>query len=331
MKSFLERRPGPIGLIGTGVIAAVLVAAFNFESLPGVNDAVDYKARFADASGLHSGDDVEIAGVKVGKVTEIELAGTAVEVSFTADTDNAALGDATTAAIKVQTALGRRFIELESRGSGELDEGATIAIERTTAGFDITDSLSEVTRTVTETDVDKLSQALDVTGEMFSDLPPELQSSLDGLSRLSNTISSRDGELRQMATHANGVSGVLAERNQQLVALMGDGRALFAALNERAETIRTLLINVREVANQLSALADENRAAIGPTLAELETVTATLNSNYGNLNEALTRMAPFIRNLNEAVSSGPYFGVILQNILPADLRGQMPNSFGGGN
>lgn len=329
MKSFLERNPGPIGVIGTGVIVAVLVAAFNFESLPGVNDSADYRAEFTDASGLHSGDDVEMAGVKVGKVSDIELSGSLVTVSFTADTGDATLGDETAAAIKVQTALGRRFVELESRGLGTLSEDATIPASRTTAGFDITDSLSKLTQQVTDTNVADLSHALDVTSEVFADLPPELKSSLDGLTRLSETVSSRDGQLKELMSHANGVSTVLSERNQQLATLMGDGQALFAALNARARTIHDLLVNVRAVANQVSGLVDDNNAELRPTLDELRGVIEILNSNYDNLDQALHRAPAYVRNVGEAVSSGPYFGVILQNIVPTDLRGQMPNSFGG--
>lgn len=329
MKSFLERKPGPIGVIGTGVIVAALVAAFNFESLPGVNDAVEYRAEFTDASGLHSGDDVEMAGVKVGKIADIELTGNRVTVAFIADTGEATLGDETAAAIKVQTALGRRFLELESRGLGRLAENDTIPLSRTTAGFDITDSLSKLTQEVTDTNVVDLSRALDVTSDVFAELPPELESSLIGLSRLSETVASRDGQLKELMDHANGVSTVLAERNQQLATLMGDGQALFAALNDRAQTIHDLLVNVRAVADQVSGLVDENNAELRPTLDELRGVIDTLNRNYDNLDKALTRAPSYVRILGEAVSSGPYFGVIIQNIVPTDLRGQMPNSFGG--
>ena len=329
MKPFRERNPIPIGILGTAGILVALVLAFNFDSLPLINNTTSYTAEFVDASGLKEGDDVQVAGVKVGKVKRIELNDGMVQIVFTAGSATLTLGDQTGAAIKVQTALGRRFLELESRGRGELHSGDVIPISRTQASFDVSQSLSDLTSTVTDTDVPSLSAALATTGDVLADLPPNLRDSLTGLGRLSDTISTRDEMLASLFTHANGVSGVLAERDQQLAALFGDGTALFDAINRRANTVHSLLNNVEAVSKQLNAAVAENRDTLGPTLVQLNGVLTLLQNNYGNLNESLERAAPFVRQLGEAVATGPYFGVIIQNLIPADLRGQIASSFGG--
>ncbi|GAB6919616.1 MCE family protein [Rhodococcus erythropolis] len=329
MKPFRERNPIPIGILGTVGVLAALVVAFNFDSLPLINNTTSYTAEFVDASGLKEGDDVQVAGVKVGKVKEIELNGAIVEIVFTVGSGTLTLGDQTGAAIKVQTALGRRFLELESSGRDELRSGDVIPISRTRASFDVSQSLSDLTSTVADTDVSSLSTALESTGDVLANLPPNLRDSLTGLGRLSDTISSRDATLASLLTHANGVSGVLAERDQQLAALFGDGSALFDAINRRADTVHSLLINVEAVSKQLNAVVAENRDALGPTLDQLNDVLTLLQNNYGNLNESLIRAAPFVRQIGESVATGPYFGVIIQNLIPADLRGQIASSFGG--
>ena len=329
MKPFRDRNPVPIGIVGTVGILLMLVVAFNFESFQFLNGSRSYTAEFVDASGLHTGDDVQISGVKVGKISDIGLDNGIVEVEFSANTNDVVLGDRTEAAIKVQTALGRRYLDLEPAGNDVLEPGSTIPRERTRASFDVSTSLSDLTQTVADTDVPDLSGTLDTASQVFEKLPEDLRGSLEGVNRLSRTVSSRNDELKSLFEHANGVTGVLAERNTQLAQLFTDGQALFTAVNERSETVHSLLLNIRSVSEQLTATVVENREQIGPTLDQLNKIAQLLQNNYDNLKQTLTSAAPFVRQLGESVATGPYFQVIIQNIVPTDLRGQLPNSFGG--
>ena len=67
---FRERNPVPIGAVGLLVIALLLFLAFNIQSIPLIGGGDHYRAAFSEAGGLIKGDDVRIAGVKVGKVEE---------------------------------------------------------------------------------------------------------------------------------------------------------------------------------------------------------------------------------------------------------------------
>ena len=65
-KPFRERNPVTIGLVSIVVLAALLVAALKVNDLPLIGGGTTYYADFTDASGLKSGDEVRIAGVRVG-------------------------------------------------------------------------------------------------------------------------------------------------------------------------------------------------------------------------------------------------------------------------
>jgi phospholipid/cholesterol/gamma-HCH transport system substrate-binding protein len=328
-KSFLERDAFRMGLIGTAVLIGVLFLALNFNSIPGINRATNYHAEFADASGLAVGDTTQIAGVKVGEVKKLSIADGKVDVEFDVDSGAVGLGEDTTAAIKVETALGRRYVEITPGAHGELADNATIPLAQTSSGYDITRALEEVTDKVSETDTGNLSGALEQVSSVEDELPPDLRSSLDGLSRLSNTVASRDEELRQLLSGAADVSRILADRDVQVASLFGQGQSLFAALNSRADTIHRVLVQSRQVADALTGLSRDNAATLGPTLDQLKTLVATLNSNYDNINASLTGLDRFAKQVGEAVGSGPFFGVLLHNIVPANLSGQLPGSFGG--
>ncbi|QZS56821.1 MCE family protein [Rhodococcus opacus] len=328
-KSFKERNPLHLGLIGTAVIAVLMVAVFNYQAIPFLTGARTVTGEFADASGLAAGDHVQIGGVEIGEVESITLRPNHVDIELRIDPHGRTLGARTHAAIKVETALGRRYVELTPDGDGEL--GDTIPADRTTSGFDITDSLSRVTETLEGTDKSTASQALTSISELMNALPDNLKQSSDGIARIADTVASRDTQIRQLLDLSTSVSGVLSERNNNLTALITDGETLFAALNDRAATIRSLLVQVRAVSEQIRGVVADNRDSTAPMLAELDTVLTTLNQNYTNIDNAITGLRPFVTQLGEVVGSGPFFSVLLQNIAPANLRGQMPGSPGGVN
>ena len=106
-------------------------------------DANTYDAEFADVSGLRIGDDVKVAGVRVGRVESIEVDGDAARVSFEL-TDEQPILDNTTIVMRYQNLLGQRYLALvqgEDRGK-ELDDGAKIPLDRTNPGFDLTELLN---------------------------------------------------------------------------------------------------------------------------------------------------------------------------------------------
>src|SRR5205085_1561911 len=98
---------------------------------------------------------VRIAGVRVGKVTDVALQGDHVEVSFTIKTDSK-FGKDTAAAIRVNTLLGAMFLALEPAGSGQLEAGSEIPVSRTTSPYDVVQAFSGLAQTADDIDTDQL-------------------------------------------------------------------------------------------------------------------------------------------------------------------------------
>src|SRR3979490_3282463 len=146
MKSFQKRNPVPIALIGIALIVLGIVAALNSDNLPIVGGGTTYTADFSEAAGLQVKNDVRIAGVKVGNVSDIALDGDKVKVSF--KVKNAWLGDKTSAAIKIKTLLGQKYLALDPQGQNTLDPGVTIPRERTMAPYDVVNAFRYLTTTV---------------------------------------------------------------------------------------------------------------------------------------------------------------------------------------
>ena len=310
---FRERNPVVIGAVGLAVIAAMLLLAFNIDDIP-LLAGRSHSAAFTEAGGLKAGDDVRIAGVKVGKVTAVDLDGDHVRVDFRVGRSTH-LGSETAASVRIKTILGQKFLMLEPAGKGELD--SEIPVTRTVPAYDVVEAFSDLARTSEDIDTTQLATALDTVADTFRDSPEEVRAAVDGLGRLSRTLASRDDQLRELLDHADGVTGVLAERNRELVRLLGDGDLLLQELRKRRDDIHTLLVSTVTLARQLTGLVRDNRAQIGPSLQNLENVLATLRANQASLDRSIELLAPFVRVFANTTGNGRWFDTYVQNLVPA--------------
>ena len=306
MKSFQKRNPITIAVVAISVIAMGLVAAANADDLPLIGAGTTYSAQFEEAAGLKPGNEVRIAGIKVGKVADVELdEQNLVRVTFYVK--DAWMGDQTRADIKLKSLLGQKFLSLEPAGTKPLDPNEVIPVERTTSPYDVLEAFRDLAQTVDEIDTDQLAQSFDVLSETFQDTPEELRGALTGLSRLSDTIAKRDRQLAKLLANTREVSDTLADRDEQLVKLMQDGNVLLAELNRRKAAISALLESSQQLAAQLNGLVDDNDKQLRPVLKDLDRLTSLLHRNRKALGEGIEAFAPFVRQFNNVLGNGRWF------------------------
>lgn len=312
MTPFRERNPVVIGAVGLAVIAAMLLLAFNTDQLPLLNGR-SQAAALSEAGGLKPGDDVRIAGVKVGTITSVDLENAHVRVDFTVNRSTE-LGSTTSAAVRIKTILGQKFLALDPAGKASLD--TEIPLSRTTPAYDVVDAFSDLATTAEDIDTDQLATSLDTIADTFRDSPEQVRAAVDGLGRLSRSVASRDDELRGLLDHANGVTGVLSARNAQIVSLLSDGDLLLQELAKRRGDIHRLLVTTATLAGQLTGLVRDNREAIRPALTNLRNVLAVLETNQANLDRSIGLLAPFVRVFANTVGNGRWFDTYIQNLVP---------------
>lgn len=320
MKPFRERNPVVVGAMGLVTLAALLAGALRADDLPIIGGGDTYEAMFTEAGGLAVDDEVRIAGVRVGQVEEIALAGDRVRVSFTVD-EGAELGTQTRAAIKVKTLLGSMFLALEPAGGGQLAEGATIPAERTSSPFDVVEAFEGLASTSERIDTDQLAQSLTTLADLTRNTPDEFRGALDGLSRLSANIAAKDEQLNTLLVNLERVSTVLDERDEDIIELMEDGDVLFRALVARRDAVHDLLVSTTQLSRELTTLIRQSREDLAPALAHLENVIAVLNKNEDNLDSSLRLMAPFYRVFANTLGTGPWFDTWISNFPPVPQVG----------
>ncbi len=309
-QAFSERNPVTIAVVGLLGLAVLLALALNFQRLPLVGGGDTYRAEFSDASGLAVGEEVRVAGIKVGQVTDIELDGAVVVVEFTVK--DVSLGDETTAGIEVKTLLGQHYLSLSPAGDDDLDEGDTIPLARTSTPLNVVPVFQQLTEQTAEIDTAKVTKAFDAIADVLETTAPEVKGTLSGLARLSHSISSRDDEIERLFSRANQVTGVVADRDQEIGQLLTASDQVLRALNARREVIRRVIVGTRELSDELAGLVADNRKALAPALRHLNTVLEVLQDNDQQLRDILKYGRVYAREFSNVGGSGHWFDATIK-------------------
>lgn len=314
MKPFKERNPLVIGVVGSVVAAGVLTATFNYENLPIVGAGTTYQAEFSEAAGLQADDEVRIAGIKVGEVSDVVLAEDHVLVSFRVK--DAWVGDNTSAEIKIKTLLGRKFLALRPTGEAVQNPKQIIPRTRTVTPYDVTEAFNGLADTVGAIDTDQLAESFSTLSDTFKNSPEHVRKALEGLTSLSKTVSSRDSELASLLDGAHNLTRTLANSNEDFAKLLADGNLLLAELDRRRQAIHDLLTGTQQLATQLSGLVSDNRTQLNAALSQLGQVTDILQRQNDNLAKSLDLAAPYFRLVTNTVGSGHWVDSYLCGLVP---------------
>jgi phospholipid/cholesterol/gamma-HCH transport system substrate-binding protein len=317
VKPFRERNPIPIAIIGMAVIALLLFVAFSAGSLQIFNPHHNYKADFAEAAGLTDQNEVRIAGIRVGKVSSVKLDGDHVRVVFQVDKGQK-FGTDTTAAIKLKTLLGTKYLELHPAGPGQLAPDSLIPVQRTTVPFEIFDAFGQLSTTIDKIDTTNLAKALDTLSDTFKDSPAHSRAALRGLSRLSHTVASRDRELAALLASTKSVTATLSARDGELVRLLGDADLVLRVVQQRRAIIEQLLRDTSSLATELISLVRDDRTTIDPLLNNVHSVVGLLKSNLASLDKTLKLLGPFARYGANATGNGRWLDVYAENLVISD-------------
>ncbi|MFQ6398521.1 MCE family protein [Nocardia sp. KC 131] len=312
-----KRSPAFIGVLGIAMVLLVAISAFFLDRLPIIGAGTKYTAEFTEAAGIKKGNEVRIAGVKVGAVSDVRLDGDRVLIDFR--TKDAWIGNETTASIQIKTVLGQKYLALDPKGSEPANPSQRIPLSRTLSPYDVVDAFSDAAKNIDEIDTAQLATSMRVLSEAFATTPPEIRGSIDGVARLSETLGKRDEELKRMFAATRQTTKVLADRNAEFERLLASGGQLFTELNVRQQAISQLLTGAKTVAAELSALVHDNEAQIGPALTNLKASINLLNANQQNISKTLELAAPFYGLYANVLGTGRWFDAVIVNLIPPAL------------
>jgi phospholipid/cholesterol/gamma-HCH transport system substrate-binding protein len=304
------------GLMGILILLLVIGVGQSFASVPMLFATPTYYAQFSDTGGINKGDKVRIAGVDVGEVRSTSIEGDKVLIGYSLG--GTQIGTESRASIRTDTILGRRNIEIEPRGTKPLRANGILPLGQTTTPYQIYDAFFDVTKAASGWDTQMVKRSLNVLSETIDQTYPHLSAALDGVARFSDTIGKRDDQIKQLLASANKVAGVLGNRSAQVNQLLVNAQQLLSAINERSYAVSMLLERVSSFSEQVKGFIDDN-PNLNHVLEQLRTISDVLRDRKFDLMTTLTTVAKFVASLGEAVASGPFFKVMLANLLPGQI------------
>jgi phospholipid/cholesterol/gamma-HCH transport system substrate-binding protein len=300
------------GLMGIIILLLVIGVGQSFASVPMLFAQPTYYAQFTDTGAINVGDKVRIAGVDVGLVESTGIQGDKVVVGFSLG--GTQIGTESRAAIRTDTILGRKNMEIEPRGTEPLQANGMLPLGQTTTPYQIYDAFFDLTKSASGWDTETVKRSLNVLSETIDQTYPHLSAALDGVARFSDTIGKRDDQIKQLLANANKIAGILGDRGEQINQLLVNAQTLLAAINERGQAISMLLERVSVFSHQVRGLIDDN-PNLNHVLEQLRTVSDILVERKYDLIDTLIALSKFTASLAEGIASGPYFKVLVVNLL----------------
>jgi phospholipid/cholesterol/gamma-HCH transport system substrate-binding protein len=301
-----------IFIIVTTLATSVLVVTIGNLSFGATKE---YKAVFSDATGVVNGDDVRIAGVKVGNVKDIEIfQQNKAIVTFKVDADSQ-LSASTFATIRYRNLVGQRYIAL-TQGVGApslLRDGATIPLDRTEPALDLTvlfNGFKPLFEALSPNDLNQLAYEI-IT--VFQGEGGTLESLLAHTASVTSTLAGRDRIIGQLIDNLNEVMLTLGNRDDELSDLVIKLRRFVSGLSGDRQAILGSLDSISDLAVETSGLVSGARKPLVHDIKELRGVAGTLDRNKAELDRAIQVLPIKLEKVGRTAIYGSWFNFYLCN------------------
>lgn len=299
-----------IFILVTTLATGVLVVTIGNISFGGTRE---YKAEFVNATGVVKGDDIRIAGVKVGTVNDVQIVDrNRAEVTFTVDEDTT-LTKATNAAIRYRNLVGQRYISLtpEVGDSTALEEGDTIPVAQTAPALDLTllfNGFKPLFEALSPDDINQLSFEI---VQVFQGEGGTIESLLASTASVTSTLAERDAVIGDLIDNLDFVLNFVADRDAQLTNLITSFRTLVGGLKDDREAILGSLEEISQLSVQTADLVKGIRPAFVEDIKQLRRLTGNIDRNKAELDRALQVLPIKLEKVGRTAIYGSFFNFYL--------------------
>lgn len=302
-----------VAFIVTTTLATAVLAftILNGSSAPGTT----YHAVFVEAPSLNAGDDVRIAGVRVGQVTGVTIVDRQLaEVTFTVNTEVDLRSDVR-AEIRFRNLIGQRYVALEQGTSGDpLDAGATIPVERTRPALDLTqlfNGFQPLFRLLSPEDMNELSFQV---VQVFQGDGSTMAGLLRHTAGITSTLANRDEVIGEVVTRLSRVLRTVDSRSDDLRGLVTSLQQLVSGLAGDRESIGDAVDSMGRVADGLGNLLADSRVPIGRAVRGLDGLAGNLADAGSDLDRIFEHLPLKLEALGRTASYGSWVNFYLCSV-----------------
>ncbi|KAA1423936.1 MCE family protein [Mumia zhuanghuii] len=286
------------------------------------DDGRRFTALFSDATSLNKGDDVRMAGVKVGTVQDITVTEDSnAEVTFSV-TDEVRLTSGARAELRFRNLVGQRYIALspsETSGAVSLPAGHTFTLDDTRPALDLTmlfNGFQPLFRMLDPKDVNRLSEQIVA---VFQGEGATVDGLLSSTADLASTLAERDEVIGQLITNLNDVLTVVDERSTQLDTTLITLQKLVSGLAEDREVIGNTIVGLGDLTTSVSGLLEESRPPLKDSISAVQVLSNNLAKEGPVLDDFLKNLPVKLDKIGRLASYGSWL-----NFYVCSIEGRIP-------
>lgn len=323
--------------------------------LPGGADVGDdplrVKVEFADVLDLVPQSSVKVDDVTVGTVERIELSDDAKSavVNLTVRRDVELPANAR-AELRQSSLLGEKFVELSvptrEEPSGELSDGATIPLERTSRNPEVEEVLGALSLLLNGGGVEQLREIVRELNKALSGNEAEFRALLTRADRLAAELDSQRGEIVRAIDGMNRLSETLVQQEGNLATALENLEPGLAVVSQQREQIVGMLSSLEELSRVGVRVVNRSSDQLIANLDSLGPVLDKLAESGSDLTESLRILPTYpLPHFAGSIVRGDYANVkvrldlnldtVLRNILnagmPMEILGNMSEPDTGGD
>src|SRR5690348_2362076 len=237
-------------------------------------ETVHYKAEFADVSGLRSGDDIRVAGVRVGRVQNVKITDAGAEVDFDL-VKRQKLLTTTTLVMRYQNLLGQRYLAMVqgAKRGPVMKADSTVPMSRTNPGFDLTELLNGFRPLFEALRPDDVNQLAESVVKVLQGEGGTVENLLTKTAKLTNFLADRDQIVGEVLNNLTPVLVDMAGQGDELRGTVLELKALMTGLARDRKSIGSSIDGMSELIGSTSDLLTQLRV---PTVAAVKRFNATM-------------------------------------------------------
>ncbi|OAN36859.1 MCE family protein [Mycolicibacterium iranicum] len=253
------------------------------------------RANFVSATGIYPGDDVRVAGVKVGTITEIQ--GQPEQVTMTLTVDRGVPISAEARAVIVpQNLISARYVQLTPpyADSGPIMvDGAVIPLERTAVPVEWDEVKEQLMRLVTDLGPEEnlsdsaMGRLIDSAANAMEGNGEKLRATLAQLSRAARIFADGGGNIVDIISNLDKVVGALRDSNAQIVQFQNRLATLTEVVNGSRSDLDAALRDIAVAAGEVTRFVAGSRNQTSEQVQRLANVTQTLADHRVDLENLL--------------------------------------------
>lgn len=276
-----------------------------------------YRADFTDASGLTIGDDVRIAGVRVGTVSGITIvAHDTAQVTFSVARSRP-LPDSATVKLRYRNLVGQRYLDVE-QGAGDStalqNPDVAIPTSRTTPAVDLTVLFAGFKPLFEGLDAGQINQ---LSTEIIQTLQGEggsLDMLFSTLADLTNSLADKDRLIGQVIDNLTSVLTTVGRRDSELSNLIVQLQGFISGLANDRTTIGNAITGINGLATSTAGLLTRVRPPLAKDITDITGLVGVLNANSGTLQYVIRTLPGTLATLIRTASYGSWFNFYLCDI-----------------